>query len=592
MNRPLLRTYKRLMGYLRPYVFPHLALAVVAMLVLSATNGAIPFMAKRFIDQLTTLKNVNTIHALSLAILALFLVRSAASFADDYLNDFLGQRMVLDLRDDLYRRLQYLPLSFFNRTPTAVILARVVADAAMVSVAGADALFSLVGDGGSLLALLGAAIYIDWSLALIAAVVFPVAVVPIMQFSKRMRHMTKSAQKQLGGLSSLLQESVQGNRVVKAFGMEEYERRRFHAELRRLFRLYMRVAKIKAFTTPMIEVMAAFGVVAVLWWGTSSVLSGTRSAGSFGAFFAAMLLVYEPFKRLTRTNNSLQQGLAAADRVFEIIDLATDVPEAADAVELSAGPHGVSLEEVGFRYAEQWVLRGINLRIGVGEVVALVGMSGGGKSTIADLIPRFYDVQEGCVRIDGVDVRGLTLGSLRSQIGLVTQHTFLFNDTVAANIAYGSTNRSLEEVAAAARLANAHDFISRLPQGYETVIGELGVRLSGGERQRLAIARALLKNAPILILDEATSSLDSEAERQVQEALENLIRDRTTLVIAHRLSTIRRADRIAVVVRGRIVEEGTHDQLLVLGREYRKLYDLQFQDFDGASSEEEAAKLA
>jgi subfamily B ATP-binding cassette protein MsbA len=279
-----------------------------------------------------------------------------------------------------------------------------------------------------------------------------------------------------------------------------------------------------------------------------------------------MLLIYEPFKRLTRTNNTIQQGVAAADRVFEVIDQPTDVAEASDPLVLAPGRHSIRFEGVGFRYGDDWVLRDINLEIGAGEVVALVGMSGGGKSTIG-----------------GIDIRRFSLSSLRSQIGLVTQHTFLFNDTVRANIAYGSIEKSLDEVVAAAKLANAHDFISRLPQGYETMVGELGVRLSGGERQRLAIARALLKNAPILILDEATSSLDSEAERLVQQALEHLIENRTTLVIAHRLSTIRRAGRIAVVVHGAIIEQGTHDELIARGREYRKLHDLQFQspELDG-----------
>ncbi len=289
-----------------------------------------------------------------------------------------------------------------------------------------------------------------------------------------------------------------------------------------------------------------------------------------------MLLLYQPFKSLTRTNNNIQAGVAAAERVFEMMDTPTDVPDAPDGFGLAPGHHAVALDNVSFRYGDEWVLRNVNLEIGAGEVVALVGMSGGGKSTIADLIPRFYDVQEGAVTIDGVDVRRYRLAALRAQIGLVTQHTFLFNDSIRANIAYGSMEKSLDQVIAAARLANAHDFVTRLPQGYDTVIGEQGVRLSGGERQRVAIARAMLKNAPILILDEATSALDSESERLVQEALDHLMANRTTLVIAHRLSTVRRADRIVVVVHGQIVEQGTHEELMTLGREYSKLHGLQF----------------
>jgi ATP-binding cassette, subfamily B, bacterial MsbA len=323
-------------------------------------------------------------------------------------------------------------------------------------------------------------------------------------------------------------------------------------------------------------------IVGVIWWGAHAVLAGTRSPGVFVSFIGAMLLLYRPFKSLTRTNNNIQAGLAAAERVFEMMDAPVEVPDTPDGLPLGVGPHTIRFEHASFRYGEDWALRDINLEIGAGQVVALVGMSGGGKSTLADLIPRFYDVQEGRITVDGVDVQRYKIAALRAQIGLVTQHTFLFNDTVRANIAYGDIGKGLDEIVRAATAANAHDFIMRLPNGYDTVIGELGVRLSGGERQRLAIARALLKNAPILILDEATSSLDSEAERQVQEALERLIENRTTLMIAHRLSTVRRADRIVVLAHGRIVEEGTHDQLIAMGREYSRLYELQFTSAEAA----------
>jgi subfamily B ATP-binding cassette protein MsbA len=567
--------YRRLLGYLRRYLFPQITLAVVSLLVLSATNGAIPFVAKGFLNQLSAVGSITELHALSLEILGLFLLRATASFGANYVGAWVQQRLVVDLRSDMNDRLQRMPLAFFNRTPSGTTVARMISDVGLAASTATNDVFSLVGDGTSLVALLIAAFYLDPLLALMAFVVFPSAIVPILRFSRRMRKTTRSAQKQLGGLQSLLQETIQGNRVVKAFGMEDYERRRFNTELRRLFRLYMRVARIKAFTSPMVEVLAALGVVVVLWYGTASVVSGTRTVGSFGAFFAAMLLVYEPFKRLSRTNNSIQQGIAAAERVFELLDEPGEIAEQPGAIELPRGRHAVEFECVGFHYGDSWVLRDINLKIAPGEVVALVGMSGGGKSTLADLIPRFYDVVEGRVAIDGNDIRRLTLRSLRGEIGLVTQHTFLFNDSVRANIAYGSID-DFDRIVAAARQANADDFIRRLPEGYDTVVGEQGVRLSGGERQRLAIARALLKDAPILILDEATSSLDSESESLVQEALEHLIENRTTLVIAHRLSTVRRADRIAVLSAGRIVEEGNHESLFALGRQYRKLYDLQF----------------
>jgi subfamily B ATP-binding cassette protein MsbA len=326
----------------------------------------------------------------------------------------------------------------------------------------------------------------------------------------------------------------------------------------------------------MIEAMAAVAILAVLWFGTASVINGTRTIGTFGAFLVAMLIIYEPFKRLARVNNSVQQSLGAAERVFEMMDQPGEIHDDPHAIVLGPGNHSIRLEHVSFSYAKDWVLQDVSLEIPAGKMVALVGMSGGGKSTLADLIPRFHDVQEGRITVDDINVKDLRLESLRAQIGIVTQHTFLFNDTLRANIAYGSHEKSTEQIIAAATAANAHNFIAQLPKGYDTMVGELGVRLSGGERQRIAIARALLKNAPILILDEATSSLDSESERAVQDALETLMRNRTTLVIAHRLSTVRRADEIIVLVRGRIVEQGTHDELFTRGQEYRKLYDLQF----------------
>ena len=568
--------YRRLLGYLKRYLFPYVVVLLVAMLTLSVTVGAIPLLIKRFIDQLAGARNIAALPYLSFELLALFLIRALADFGSDYLEAYVSQRITLDLRSDLNQFLQNQSLAFFNRTSTGIMMSRVINDVGLVSSNAIVSLFSIFGDTTSLIALLGSAIYMDWKLALIGLIGFPAAVLPISTFSKRMRGMTRSAQKQLGGLNVLLQETYQGNRVVKAFGMEDYERARFNRELLHLFGINLRVARIKAATGPIIEVMGAFAIVAVIWWGSMSVISGARTPGIFGGFIAVMLLVYRPFKGLARTNNSIQQGLGAAERVFEMMDAPVEVTDDPAAIALPAGNHVVRFDHVSFRYGEEWVLRDISFAIGAGQVVALVGMSGGGKSTIADLIPRFYDVQQGAVTVDDRDVRRLTLASLRGAIGIVTQQTFLFNDTVRANIAYGSMEKSLDDVIAAARAANAYDFIVRLPEGYDTVVGELGVRLSGGERQRLAIARALLKDAPILILDEATSSLDSDAERQVQEALEHLMENRTTLVIAHRLSTVRRADRIVVILHGRIVETGTHDELIARGGEYSRLHELQF----------------
>ena len=575
--------YTRLLGYARPYIFPDLALSVLAMLVLSAANGAIPYLLKETINSLSMIKannphNLARLHMLSLGILVVFVVRALTDFLASFLTDYIGMKTAMDLRAEFNDRLQRLPLSFFNWTPTGNLLTRALSDVQMASSIITNSLISLVGDSLTLVALVGGLFWMDFKFALLAFVVFPVAILPIIGAARRVRKTAKSAQRKLSDISVLMQEAVQGCRVVKAFGMENYESERFRAMLKKQLRMMRRVLRASAFSSPFIEVLGACAVVAVLWYGISAVLVGSRSPGTFAAFIGAMLIIYRPFKRIAGTNNSIQQGLVSAERVFAIIDHPPEIYEAPGALELKHGPHSIEFRKVNFRYDPngEWVLRNINMKIGAGETVALVGMSGGGKSTLSDLIPRFYDPNKGEMLIDGVDAKRYTLKSLRAEIGLVSQHTFLFNDTIRTNIAYGGGSGDFDEIVAAAKAANAHDFITRLPNGYETLVGELGVRLSGGERQRLAIARALLKNAPILILDEPTSNLDSEGERVVQDAIERLMVNRTTLMIAHRLSTVRRADRIFVIVSGEIVEAGTHEELLALDGAYRKLCDLQF----------------
>jgi ATP-binding cassette, subfamily B, bacterial MsbA len=572
------KVYARLLRYLRPYVWPRFTVAVVCMVLYSSTNGVMPLLVRGVFDDVFVNKERWALNALPLLIVAVFLFRASMSFGQSYLMEWIGQRIIADIRSQLNAHFQRLSLSFYNRTPTATLLSRMTNDVELMRSALTDAVASVMKDFTSLLALLVVAFVMDWRLALIAFIAFPLTVAPILRASRRLRKYTRRGQVTLGNLATLLQETIQGNRVVKAFGMEDYEVRRFDEESDRLVALYMRAARIKAFTTPMMEVLASFGIAGVVWFGGQSVMAGARTPGSFMAFLTALLLLYDPFKGLTKTNNVVQQGLAAAARIFEMLDVPSEIVERPGAVALGEFRERIRFDDVSFRYEAEPVLREIRLDIRRGEAVALVGRSGSGKSTLADLIPRFYDVTEGAITIDGHDVRDLTLPSLRSQIAVVTQFTFLFNDTVRNNIAYGDVGTSMERIEAAARAANAHEFVTELPQGYDTVIGELGIKLSGGQRQRLAIARALLKNAPILILDEATSALDNESERLVQEAIERLMAGRTTLVIAHRLSTIRTATRIAVLERGRIVEEGTHAELLARGGEYRRLYDLQFRD--------------
>jgi len=407
-----------------------------------------------------------------------------------------------------------------------------------------------------------------------------------MRLSKKVKRFTKRGQVRTGIVTMLLQESIQGNRIVKAFGMESYESGRFARETSRVLRESLRVSRTKSIVTPAMELLAAFAIGAVVWYGGWSVIAGGRTQGEFMAFMAAMFLMYQPFKGLTKTYTAVHQAIAGAERVFEILDVEPDIRDKPNALRAPGFQRELEFRDVSFGYGRELVLRNINLRIRFGEMIALVGVSGVGKSTLADLIPRFYDVTSGSIAIDGVDIRDVTLTSLRSQIGIVSQHTFLFNDTVRNNIAYGRPDKGLEEIVAAAKAANAHEFIAALPNGYDTEIGEMGMQLSGGQRQRLAIARALLKDAPILILDEATSSLDVESEKLVQEALENLMTERTTLVIAHRLSTIRKADRIVVLVGGTIAEQGTHEELLARQSEYSRLYSLQLLEEEKATSPE------
>jgi len=397
-----------------------------------------------------------------------------------------------------------------------------------------------------------------------------------------MRKIARASQVTMGSLTSLLQETISGNRIVKAFSMENYENMRFSKENERLFKLVMKTVSVRAITAPLMEFLGGTGIAAIVFYGGYQVINGISTPGTFFSFLAALLMLYEPAKRLTNVNLTIQQGLSAAERIFKIMDTPPDIRDREDARPLPAITREIEFDHVSFSYDQIPVLKDIQLKIRAGEMVAFAGMSGGGKTTLVNLLPRFYDVNDGRILIDGRDIRDVTIDSLRGQMAIVTQQTILFNDTVRNNIAYGDIRKSDEDIIMAAKAANAHDFITKLPEGYNTVIGEQGVKLSGGERQRISIARALLKNAPILILDEATSSLDTESEVEVQDALDKLMKGRTTLVIAHRLSTIRNADRILVIVGGKIVEEGTHESLLAKEGEYYKLYNMQFRDTDSA----------
>ena len=590
---PTMDLYRRLLVFVKPY-WTRLAGAMVCMLFVSAATSGSAFLVKPVLDDVFFKKDLTMLKLIPLAIVALFVLKGLFDYGQGYLMSYVGQRIIADLREKIYNHLQSLSLSFFTRNPTGVLMSRITNDVGLVQGAVTDAVTGLLKDFFTIIGLVGVVFYRDWRLAIVALVVFPVAVYPIVKFGRKLRSYSARSQTTMGDISTILMETISGNRIVKAFGMEDYERSRFARENQRLFGILMKSVRVRAVSHPLMETLGGLGIAFIVFYGGYNVIQGVATPGTFFSFLAALLMLYEPVKRLSSVNNTIQQGLAAASRIFEVLDTVPEIRSAPGAKPLTSIAKGIEYQDVSFKYEEDWVLKNINLRIKAGEVVAFVGVSGGGKTTLINLLPRFYDVTSGKVLIDGWDTRDVTVESLRAMIGIVTQQTILFNDTVKNNIGYGKINQPFEEIVKAAEAAYAHGFIQSLPKGYDTVIGEQGVKLSGGERQRISIARALLKNAPILILDEATSSLDSESEIEVQKALEFLMQGRTTLVIAHRLSTIRKADRIAVISNGIVVEEGTHEELLEREGEYKKLYLLQFidSDLERANALESGQKLS
>jgi len=592
--------YRRLLQLVKPYwvklvlamvcmIFVSLLTASQALLVKPAMDGVffkkegIPPVVKNIIIQLhledlLLKKDMEMLLLLPIAIILLFLVKGAFDYGQAYLMNFVGLRVVADIRQRLYDHLQNLSLSFFTRTPTGILISRITNDVNLVQGSVSNAITGLIKDAVTILGLTAVVFYRDWKLGLIAFIIFPIAIIPIKEFGKRLRKFSRKGLQRMGSLTTFLHETITGNRIVKAFTMEEYEKRRFAEENERYFKIFLKRVKIRALSHPLMELLGGIGIAVIIWVGGYSVVRGDVTPGTFFSFMTALLMLYAPVRNLNKVNLEVQEGLAAAARIFELLDTVTEVREEKDALSLPPISKGIEFKEVTFKYDSAPVLKAISLHVRAGEIIAIVGMSGAGKTSLVNLLPRFYDVEEGRILIDGFDIRKVNLKSLREQIGLVTQQTILFNDTVRNNIAYGSLLRSDQEIIEAAKAANAHGFIQRFPQGYDTVIGEGGVKLSGGERQRISIARAILKNAPILILDEATSSLDSDSETEVQIAMDSLMRGRTVFVIAHRLSTIRNAHRIIVLSDGGIVEEGTHEALMALNGKYRRLYDLQFRD--------------
>ncbi|MBM5820444.1 MAG: ATP-binding cassette domain-containing protein, partial [Cyanobacteria bacterium K_DeepCast_150m_m2_101] len=509
--------------------------------------------------------------------------RAVSQFFGGYLTETVGQRITSDLRADLATKVLELPQSYVDRHPSTVLVSRVLSDVNLVKGGLVDGVSSLVKDGLTLVALVLVAFYQDWLLALIAFILFPLGVWPVLSSSKKVRRHSRKGQNSLAQLGAYLQEALVGARVVKIFGMQTYELQRFQQENHSVLASALRTTRAKLLNQPLMELIGAVGFSAVLLYGGEAVIAGTRTTGSFFAFLTSLYLCYAPFKGLAKSNATLQQGLSASAELFAILDTPADPVEPPQPTPVSGFHHRLKAQGVSFAYGDEPVIDQLDLELPCGSTVALVGPSGGGKSTIIDLFCRFYEPQAGSITLDGVDLRQLALADLRALISVVDQNTFLFNDIVASNIAYGHADASPEAIEAAARAANAHGFISELADGYATVIGENGTMLSGGQRQRIAIARALIKNAPILFLDEATSALDSASEQVVQEALDRLMANRTTLVVAHRLSTVVNADRICVIDAGRVVESGTHAELLARAGRYADLFSTQFASAEAGS---------
>lgn len=560
-----------------------LVLAMVSMLLVSLSTAASAWLIKPVLDDIFVNRDMAKLYLIPGAVVFVFALRGLGMYGQEFFLNYVGQIIIRHFRDSLYDRIVDLPLRFFQSERTGVLMSRITNDVNLVRNMVSVVVTSSLRDFFTIILLVAYIFYQIWNLALIAFLVLPLAFYPIVYFGRKVRKTSTGCQESMAELNAFLHETFAGNKIVKAFGMEEYEKKRFHEKTQALFRLEVRQAIAKSMSSPVMEVLAGVGIAFIIWYGGSRVIQGVYTPGTFVSFLAAVLMLYDPVKKMSKLNNALQEGLAAVDRIFEILLEKSEIVERENPLTLRKGPMDVRFEDVGFAYTEggKEVLRHIDLEVRSGEVLALVGMSGGGKTSLVNLIPRFYEVHSGCIRIGGMDIRDLSLNSLRAQIAVVTQEPILFNDTVRANIAYGRPLATEEEILAAARAAYAHDFISRMPSGYDTHIGELGSRLSGGERQRICIARALIKDAPILILDEATSALDTEAEQVVQKALENLMTGRTTFVIAHRLSTITRADAIAVLVDGRVVEKGRHDVLLAKNDAYARLYHMQFTGEEG-----------
>lgn len=570
--------YLRILSYIKPYMH-RLIFAMFCTIMAAAGNLYIPWIIKDMIDEVLADKNGTMLNWIAASIIAIFVVRGLFWYGQNYLMSYVGQSVIIDIRAAVFKKLQRLSVSFYDKNKTGTIMSYVTNDVNALQSAMVENTIEMITEGFILIGSVVAMIYLDWRLTLFTVCTFPVVLLFMEFFGKKIRKTSGRIQECTADITSVLQESVASARVIKSFVREDYEVDRFDVENRANFRANMKNAQLMATLTPVVELVAAIGVTMIIWYGGNNVINGTITAGSLVAFLTYAVNISNPIKRLTRVIGNIQKALAAAQRVFMIIDMPEEIAESRDAKQLPEVSGKVEFQNVSFAYDDKGnVITDLSFSVKPGEVIAIVGPSGAGKSTIANLLPRFYDVNKGDIKIDGHSVREVTLDSLREQVGIVPQETMLFNGSVYNNILYGRLDATKEEIEAAAKAANAHDFIMQLTDGYETKLGDRGVNLSGGQRQRIAIARAILKNPRILILDEATSALDTESERVVQEALDRLMVGRTSFVIAHRLSTVKNADKILVLEKGNLVESGTHDELLALDGLYAHLYKIQYRN--------------
>lgn len=570
--------YLRILSYIKPYMH-RLIFAMFCTIMAAAGNLYIPWIIKDMIDEVLADKNGTMLNWIAASIIAIFVVRGLFWYGQNYLMSYVGQSVIIDIRAAVFKKLQRLSVSFYDKNKTGTIMSYVTNDVNALQSAMVENTIEMITEGFILIGSVVAMIYLDWRLTLFTVCTFPVVLWFMEFFGKKIRKTGGRIQECTADITSVLQESVASARVIKSFVNEDYEVDRFDVENRANFRANMKNAQLMATLTPVVELVAAIGVTMIIWYGGNNVINGTITAGSLVAFLTYAVNISNPIKRLTRVIGNIQKALAAAQRVFMIIDMPEEIAESRDAKQLPEVSGKVEFQNVSFAYDDKGnVITDLSFSVKPGEVIAIVGPSGAGKSTIANLLPRFYDVNKGDIKIDGHSVREVTLDSLREQVGIVPQETMLFNGSVYNNILYGRLDATKEEIEAAAKAANAHDFIMQLTDGYETKLGDRGVNLSGGQRQRIAIARAILKNPRILILDEATSALDTESERVVQEALDRLMVGRTSFVIAHRLSTVKNADKILVLEKGNLVESGTHDELLALDGLYAHLYKIQYRN--------------